>query len=288
MRERTQGLVRESDTETDTETEAERKRKRQPEKEIDYGPEWRYFDEEDRIRVGSPRTVRRHDYGLGTEIPRGRTDSFQLRRMRKIHSGCKFETKKEQFAADGLTDLQRICGQLDLPDSIVDRACVVFREAHDADLAKGRSIDVVVGAAVLASAREQSIPVTAAQVAAYLPEAVETRHVLYVLRDVESVAGATSLPPMADELVGRIASDLDLSTSERTSAEHLARAAIDDGYAVGMKPSAIAAAAIYTVASGVTQTAIADAAGTSGASIRKHHREIVDLDAHPIEVREVA
>ena len=41
------------------------------EQRIDYGPEWRGFDKDERERTGAPLTATRHDRGLSTEIGRG-------------------------------------------------------------------------------------------------------------------------------------------------------------------------------------------------------------------------
>jgi transcription initiation factor TFIIB len=53
----------------------------------------------------------------------------QLGRLRRAHSRGRWRSKAERNLARGLTDVRRVASSLDLPDSVRDQACRLFRTA---------------------------------------------------------------------------------------------------------------------------------------------------------------
>ena len=124
---------------------------------IDYGPEWRAFDDEERERrerTGPPLTPTRHDRGLSSEIGFDRTDANgtmlsgrkhrQLGRLRREHRRGRWASKAEQNLAHGLAEVRRIVGALGLPRSLRDQACRLYRTTASEDLIVGRSIETTI------------------------------------------------------------------------------------------------------------------------------------------------
>ncbi len=107
---------------------------------LDYGPEW--FDSPEnssRRRTGTPLTAGRHDRGLstvigwqkdgqGNTIP-GRKRS-QLSRLRREHRRSQWRSKRERNLGYSLGEVRRIVSALELPDSLCEQACMLFRRAQ--------------------------------------------------------------------------------------------------------------------------------------------------------------
>lgn len=75
------------------------------EQQIDHGPEWRAYDDDQCERTGAPLTVARHDRGLSTEIGRGNDANGnalserkrqQVARMRREQTRGRFQSKAER------------------------------------------------------------------------------------------------------------------------------------------------------------------------------------------------
>ena len=94
---------------------------------MDYGPEWRAFDDDqrtDRVRVGAPITYTIHDKGLTTTIDwrdkaiEGKNITpdkrAQIRRMRKWHRRIRIYDAQERNLANALSEITRIADNLGL------------------------------------------------------------------------------------------------------------------------------------------------------------------------------
>jgi len=110
---------------------------------IDHGPEWRSFadDDTDPKRTGAPLTRSRHDRGLSTEIGRstrvkGRKRR-RLARMRTQHNRAQISTKRDRNKVYAYTEVRRLTGALELPDSVRDTACTLFDSAQSESLLRG-------------------------------------------------------------------------------------------------------------------------------------------------------
>ena len=114
---------------------------------IDRGPEWRSFDDDatDSGRCGAPLTRSRHDRGLSTEIGHSTRLKGRKRRrvvrMRRQHRRAHIGSKRERNQVYGFTEIRRLVGKLELPESLQERACVLFESAQDENLLQGRSIE---------------------------------------------------------------------------------------------------------------------------------------------------
>lgn len=253
--------------------------------QLDRGPEWRSFDADTRERTGAPLTPALHDRGLSTEIGYGRDAKGnalsgkkrrQLGRLRREQSRGRLGTKAERNLAMGFGDIRRIVGALELPRTIRDQACRLFRTAQQEDLLRGRSVEAVVAGSVYAVCRCNGLPRTLDEVAEYARcdrSGVENAYQV-LNRELE----LPTPPPLAQEFIPRLASDLDVSERVRARAESLAREAEAKGLVNGCQPSGFAAACLYIAAHDdcrfLTQKDAADAAGVCPITLRSHRDKL--------------
>ncbi len=145
---------------------------------IDRGPEWRAFDHDQRMkrsRVGAPMTFTIHDKGLSTMIDWRNRDSYgraissknraQLYRLRKWQRRIRVSNATERNLAFALSELDRMASALGLPRNVRETAAVVYRDAVDKNLIRGRRIEGVAAAALYAACRQCSVPRTLDEIA---------------------------------------------------------------------------------------------------------------------------
>jgi len=132
------------------------------ERYIEPGPEWRAFDQEERltkVRTGAPITHTIHDKGLATEIGPSYRDysgksilggkRVQMQRLRKWQKRIKIGNARERNLSFALNELNRMVSTLGLPKSVGESAAAIYRKAVSKNLIRGRSIEGVVAAACM-------------------------------------------------------------------------------------------------------------------------------------------
>ena len=219
---------------------------------IDRGPEWRSFadDETERERTGAPLTRSRHDRGLSTEIGRSTRLKGRKRRrvarMRRQHNRTKIGSKAERNQVYGFTEIRRLVGALGLSDHIRDRACVLFESAQDEDLLRGRSLEGFAAAAVYATCRTSDVSRTVEEVVADAKASAPELRAAYDALNRE--LGLPTGPIDPREYLPRFASDLDLPSEVEQRARELAERAHEANLVAGRNPAGVAAACLYTAA----------------------------------------
>lgn len=251
---------------------------------LDRGPEWRSFADDDTNpeRCGAPLTRSRHDRGLSTEIGRSTRLKGRKRRrvarMRRQHNRAQIATKRERNQVYGFTEIRRLVGQLELPEDLRDRACVLFESAQEDDLLQGRSIEGFAAASVYAVCRTASVSRTLGEISAAATADEDELKVAYDALNRE--LGLPTGPIDPTEYLARFASKLDLPSDLERQARELAAEARDSGLAAGRNPSGVAAACLYTVARqskyNLTQAEAGDVADVSTVTIRNTYQELRD------------
>ncbi len=258
--------------------------------EIDRGPEWRSFadDETNPERTGAPLTRSRHDRGLSTEIGRKTRLKGRKRRrfarMRKHHTRARIGSKTDRNRVYSFTEVRRLTGQLELPEHVRDRACVLFESAQDADLLRGRSLEGFAAAAVYATCRTASVSRTLGEV---LEHAKATEAELKAAYDaLNRELGLPTGPIDPREYLPRFATRLDLSRGVERRARELAVRAHESGAVAGRNPGGVAAACLYAAAretaADCTQAEAAEVADVTPVTLRKSYyvvRETGETDA---------
>ena len=269
---------------TDTETVCDECGLVVAEDELDRGPEWRSFsdDETNPERCGAPLTRSRHDRGLSTEIGRSTRLKGRKRRrvarMRRQHNRAQVSSKRERNQMHGFIEVRRLIGQLGLPEALQERACVLFESAQNEDLLQGRCIEGFAAAAVYVVCRTASVSRTLDEIGA---AASATRDELTVAYDaLNRELGIPTGPIAPTEYLARFASKLGLPSAVERTARELATDAEESGLAVGRDPSGVAAACLYTAAEehdhDVTQAEAGDVAGVSAVTVRNTYHDLRD------------
>lgn len=263
---------------------------------LDRGPEWRSFSPDEatnRVRVGAPLTVARHDRGLSTEISWRDKDADgnrlserkrrQMRRLRTRHKRSQTRTKKERNLRSGLMEINRMTSALGLPHSVRETASVIYRRAHSENLLIGRSIEGVASAAVYAAARKVEIPRTLEEIATVAR--VERKRIGRTYRTIASELELAIEPANPRAYLPRFASELDCSNATLRMAHELLTVIEDTTFMNGKHPAGLTGAALYA-ASRLTgehlyQYAVSDVADISCETIRTTYQELLNHDETP-------
>ncbi len=249
---------------------------------IDHGPEWRSFDDDDTNpkRTGAPMTRSRHDRGLSTEIGRstrvkGRKRR-RLSRMRTQHNRARISSKRDRNKVYAYTEIRRLTGALELPDSLRDTACSLFDSAQSESLLRGRSLEGFAAACVYVACRTADVARTVREVCVEA-KATEAEH-RAAFDAMNRELGLPIGPSSPAEYLPRFASELDCSAAVEGRARELADRAVSEGIANGRNPVGVAAACLYTAArqgSGdCTQQAAADVAGVTPVTVRRTYADL--------------
>ncbi len=249
---------------------------------IDPGPEWRSFEDDETTpeRTGAPLTRSRHDRGLSTEIGRlTRTKGRKRRRiarLRRQHKRTQIRSKTERNRVYAFTEIKSVVGELDLPESIEERACVLFESAQKEGLLQGRSIEGFAAAAVYATCRTASISRTVAEI---VGAATARRSELDVAYDaLNRELGLPTGPIHPREYLPRFACKLDLPSAVERRARDLAERARREGIDTGRNPGGVAAACLYTAAReeevSLTQKEAAAVADVAPVTVRETYHEL--------------
>lgn len=262
----------------------------------DRGPEWRAFSQEqreERSRGGAPMTYTIHDKGLSTKIDwrnrdgRGKSLSperrSQMYRLRKWQRRARVSNADERNLAYALSELDRMSSRLGLPKSVRESASVIYRDAVDQSLIRGRSIEGVSSAALYAGCRKCQVPRTLEEIAE--ASRVDKREISRSYRFISRELDIHLMPTNPVSYVSRFGSELGISGEARTKAIELIKKAKDKKLTSGRGPTGIAAAAIYvaSVMTGErrTQRDTAEVANVTEVTVRNRYKELVeelDLD----------
>lgn len=255
---------------------------------IDHGPEWRAFDSQEldqKSRVGSPTTQTMHDKGLTTQIDwkdkdaGGRTLSpkkkNQMRRLRKRNKRSKTKDPKDKNLQFALSEIDRMCSSLGLPENVKEMASVLYRKALDEDLIRGRSVEAVAGSAIYISSKDLGIPRSLDEVAKV--SRIEEKEIGRTKRHISRELNLEVEPSDPKNFVPRFCSQLDLSQEVEGISKKIIDAAVDEGLLSGKSPTGFAAAAIYTASvlnnEKRTQRELAEVAGVTEVTIRNQYTE---------------
>lgn len=258
---------------------------------VDMGPEWRAFDHEQRdkrTRVGAPITYTLHDKGLSTMIDWRNKDIYgrdiparnraQWYRLRKWQRKIRISGATERNLAFALSEIDKDSSSLGLPRSVRESASVVYRNAVNNKLIRGRSIEGVVAACVYVACRQCNVPRTLDEIAdvSRVTKREIGRTYRFLARELE-----INLPPTSPvDYVPRFASELGLSGEVQSKAIDIIEKAVDKGLTSGRGPIGVAAAALYisSVLLGErrTQRDVAKIAGVTEVTIRNRYKELTE------------
>lgn len=253
---------------------------------LDRGPDWRAIDDPHRNtrRVGAPLTRTRHDRGLSTEIGYGNGRSSRLTgrnrrrfaRLRRQHNRAQVRSKIERNRIYAFSEIRRLTAALTLPESIRERACVLFQSAQKEDLLRGRSLEGFAAACVYANCRLDNLARTREEILTMARASDDELRNAYdaLNRDLGLPIG----PIDPGEYVPRFASKLSLPDDLERRARELVIEASEAGIVSGRNPCGVAAACLYTAAREknypLTQQDAADVADVAPVTVRSTYHDL--------------
>lgn len=257
------------------------------EKLVEFGQEWREFEddggEESRRRTGAPMTYTQFDQGLGTEVGQ-KADLFQLGgkdrnkffRLRKWQ--YRISTAIERNLKLALAELKRVSSFLKLPKMVEEEAAMIYTQAVQRGLVRGRSMESVVSGALYAACRRHEVPRTLDELSE--ASSIEKKEIGRTYRFVTRELGITILPSNPADYIARFASSLKLAAETQSKAVEILESAQQEELTSGRGPTGIAAAALYVAAlmygEKRTQREVADVAGVTEVTIRNRYKELLD------------
>ncbi|SDA46594.1 transcription initiation factor IIB [Methanobrevibacter millerae] len=251
---------------------------------MDFGPEWRAFDHEQRnrrTRVGAPTTNTIHDYGLPTTIDWKNNNISsknlpQWYRMRKWQKKIRVSGARERNLAFALTELDRKCSNLGLSRNIRESASLVYRKALDNNLIRGRTIQGVVAASIYISCRLCDLPRTLGEVANALN--VTKKELGRVHRFLVRKLKIKLSPISPKSYIPRFACELKLSEKSQVKAIEIIEKSQSEGLTIGKGPNGVAAAALYIASQLLgerkSQRDVAEVAGVTEVTLRNRYKEL--------------
>ncbi|MFX1366673.1 MAG: transcription initiation factor IIB [Promethearchaeota archaeon] len=226
------------------------------EKHIDCGPEWRAFDADQkkrRTRTGAPMTYMIHDKGLSTMIDWKNRDIFgkeipaklrgQIYRLRKWQSRIRVSDATERNLTFALSELDRMASNLDLQKNLRECSAKIYRDAVEAHLIRGRSIEGVAAASLYAACRMFKIPRTLNEIAEVAR--VDKKEIGRSFRFISHELSLELNPTRPIDYLTRFTSELKLPPKCQKIAKQIIRMAEERGLTSGRGPTGVCAAAIY-------------------------------------------
>ncbi len=257
--------------------------------DVDLSKEWRTFDADefnDKARTGGPMQYSKLNKGVSTMIERGGRDARgnklsaetreQMYRLTRWHKRTAVSNSVQRNLSIALTELRRIALYLNIPESLVEQAAVLYRKTVEKELIRGRLIEAVVAAVLYAVCRNANIPRTLNEMAeaSGLTKKEIGRNYRYLVREL------TMKVPLTNPIyyISRFASELNLSGEVQEEARKILNDAIAKGLISGRGPTGVAAAAVYIAAlirnEKRTQKQVANVAGVTEVTIRNRYREL--------------
>ena len=261
------------------------------ENHIDRGPEWRAFDADQkkkRTRTGAPMTYMIHDKGLSTMIDWKNRDIFgkeipaklrgQIYRLRKWQSRIRVSDATERNLTFALSELDRMASNLDLQKNLRECSAKIYRDAVEAHLIRGRSIEGVAAASLYAACRMYKVPRTLNEIAEVAR--VDKKEIGRSFRFISYELSLELNPTRPIDYLTRFISELELPTKCQKTAKIIIRMAEERGLTSGRGPTGVCAAAIY--ASCIltnerrTQRKIAHISCVTEVTVRNRFSELVE------------
>ncbi len=246
------------------------------------------FDPEKTKRTGPPLTQGRHDRGLSSEIGWGHdakgnslsgAKRRQLSRLRTQHGRARWRSKAERNLGHACLEIARMVSALELPTFVRESASSTYREAQQAALIMGRSIESMAAGAVYATCRCAGFTVSVREVAdvsvCSRDQVLNAYRVLNVELDLETPV----IQP--ESLLPKLATACDISEQVQHRAYELTMEAVDAGVGNGRNPRGVAAGCLYTAVVEqellTTQADIADAAEICVETLRSRYQELQEV-----------
>ena len=253
---------------------------------IDHGQDWRDFEDNagnSKSRVGSPMTYTQYDQGLGTSVGQpadlnklGSKSRYKFLRLKKWQD--RVGTAIERNLKLSLSELKRLSSYLKISKSVEEEAAMIYRQAVQRGLVRGRSMESVLACTLYAACRRHEVPRTLDELSG--ASGIEKKEIGRTYRFIARELGISILPSNPIDYIARFSSSLKLNPETQSKAVEILDVAQKRELTSGKGPTGIAAAALYvaTLMNGEkrTQREVADVAGVTEVTIRNRYKELLD------------
>ena len=250
----------------------------------DLGPEWRVFNESDRLereRVGSRLTLKVHDGGLVTEIGkisyRKVKDRIKLIKMRRLQNSIRVPSKDRKLVSY-LSRLNAEASKLGLPEHVKETAAIIMKKLVNNDSDARIKPDALVAIVLYYASQINNIPLSLQELKARF--GLSERAVWKALKRVNEV-GLDLKPKIMTpaKYIPVILSKLNLPMTVGTKVAEIVEYMHKKGLTNGKSRLSFGAAAVYIVSKMMdinkTQSEIAKALNISDLVIRTRYKEII-------------
>jgi len=258
------------------------------EKPVDSRAEWRNFDFEnnDRMRTGSPSSLAMHDMGLATVIGKTNRDSSgrhlstltqaTIHRLRTWDFRTQAHSSADRSLIEAFSELGRLKDKLGLSGAIVEKTAYIYRKAQERNLVRGRSRSSIMAASIYIACRDLEASRTLRDVAQATDVKRKDVSRCYRLLVNELDIKVPLVDPM--KCIVRVANKVKLSEKSKRMAISTMMALTQKEISAGKLPMGLAATVLYVscIQNGetVTQRDIAEASGVTEVTIRNRLKDL--------------
>jgi transcription initiation factor TFIIB len=254
-------------------------------------PEWRNFPESsgssnDRSRTGMSTSLARHDMGLSTII--GRTDKdaagqkidtatrSTMDRLRTWDYRIQNYRSTDKNLQQAFHQLNTLKDKLGLSDLALEKSAYIYRKAQGRGFSRGRTIRVVLAAAVYIACRQIGISRTLKDIAAISDVRYKSLTKTYRHLILELDFKVPNADPM--KCIVKVANKANLSEKTKRKAMTIMNDVTNNGISAGKDPMALAAAVLYISSikteENINQGCISGAAGVTTVTIRNRFKDL--------------
>src|SRR5215469_10411381 len=242
----------------------------------------------DKMRTGMPNSLAQPDMGLYTVIARSDKDASgyeiepsmvsTMHRLRTWDFRTQASTSTHQNLRFAFRELHTLKDKLGLPDAIIEKTAYIYRKAQQRRLAQGRSVAVILTAAVYIACREAGIPKTLKEIA--VANNTKRKLVAKAYRVLISELGLKL--PTCDPMkcVVRVANKATIDEKTKRQAIEIMKDVTNREISAGKNPMGLAATVVYIscikTGENVTQRNIAQAAGITDVTLRNRFKDLTD------------
>lgn len=226
-----------------------------------------------------------HNKGLGSQISFKNKDSNgsklpskkrkQLSRLRDWQEAWQYSSN-DLTKRGGISEVLRYTDAMDLPRDVKNVGSQLFKDAHDAGVAVGRSVNAIANVAVYIAAKQLG---HARQWDEWVKNAnVDETLLKNTITNTKEALDVGYLPETPMDMAPQILSELDILDSNRNEIRNLIKAAEENQVHIGRKPQSVVAACIYLGSQYTTQKQAGNAADVTETTIQKTLQEMGDMD----------
>ncbi|MEE8113398.1 MAG: transcription factor IIB [Nitrososphaerales archaeon] len=246
-------------------------------------------EKQKRVRVGSPRTLALHDFGLTTEIGDATTNSGRelhggysqtsVERMKMWQRRIRTSSSAERGLSNVLARISEFSSNLNLPKSTSETAAHIYRTSAKLRVARSKSTVGMAAASVYLACRKCGTGRTLKEVAkvARLERGVVAKYYRLILTEVEK----KYVPPQPlQKYISKLVNVAHLDTKLERLALKLSSQTKDSRLSSGKAPAGLAGAYLYIssvmLGEHISQREVADLAEVTEVTVRNRSRDILD------------